>query len=186
MELKEAIMSRRSIRKFTDYYVNDEEIKEIIEAARWAPSWSNTQAWTFIIIREKNIIEQISDTFSKTNPARHCARTASVLIAACAKKGLAGCRSGTELTCINNWFMFDLGLAVQNLCLRAHDMGLATVIVGLLDHQSCKSIVSMPNDYEVVVIIPIGKSAEEDRKAPPRKTIDSMTYIDSFGKTFIS
>jgi nitroreductase len=186
MELKEAILNRRSIRKFTDYYVTDEEIKEIMEAARWAPSWSNTQAWTFVIIRDKSIIEQISGTFSKINPARQCAGTASALIAACARKGLSGCRGGTELTSLNNWFMFDLGLAVQNLCLRAHDLGLATVIVGFLDHQNCKRILTVPKEQEVVAIIPIGKPDESDRVAPPRKTIDSMTYLNEFGKPFIS
>lgn len=185
MELKEAILKRRSIRKFTDYYVTDEEIKEVIEAARWAPSWKNLQVWSFVVIRDRNIMEQISDTFSKTNPARQCAATASALIAACAKKGLSGCSNGIDATCLNNWFMFDLGLAVQNLCLRAHDLGLATVIVGLLDHQSCKSILSVPEDNEVVVIIPIGKSAEKDKTGPSRKTLDTMTYLDSFGKALI-
>jgi nitroreductase len=185
MELRDAILNRRSIRNFSDYYVTDEEIKEVIEAARWAPSWSNTQAWTFVIIRDKNVIEQISDTFSKTNPARHCARTASALIAACAKKGLAGSRNGVELTSLNNWFMFDLGLAVQNICLRAHDLGLATVIVGFIDHQNCKRILTVPNDFEVVAIIPIGKSDENNRIAPQRKTVGSMTYLDAFGKAFI-
>lgn len=51
MELREALMTRRSVRKFTDYNVTDEEINIILEAARWAPSWSNTQCWEFIVIR---------------------------------------------------------------------------------------------------------------------------------------
>jgi nitroreductase len=186
MELKQAILTRRSIRKFTDYYVTDEEIKEVIEAARWAPSWANTQSWTFIIIRDKNIIEKVTQTFSKINPARQCSRSASALIAVCAKKGLAGCRDGAELTSLNNWFMFDLGLAVQNLCLRAHDIGLGTVIVGLLDHQNCKIILSVPKDHELAAIIPIGKSDEKEKTAPMRKAINTMTHLDGFGNAFIS
>ncbi len=185
MEVKDAILNRRSIRKFTDYSVTDEEIKEIIEAARWAPSWANTQSWTFVIIKDKNTIKQISDTFSKMNPAKHAAESASALIAVCAKKGLAGCRNGAELTCLNSWFMFDAGLAVQNMCLRAHDLGLGTVIVGLLDHQTCKRIIELPKDHELVVIIPIGKSEEKEKTAPPRKKIETMAHLDSYGKQFI-
>ncbi|HPV42751.1 MAG TPA: nitroreductase family protein, partial [Spirochaetota bacterium] len=49
MELKEAILKRRSIRKFTDYQVTDAEIDELLEAARWAPSWANTQVWEFVV-----------------------------------------------------------------------------------------------------------------------------------------
>ena len=186
MELQDAILNRRSIRKFKDYFVTDDEIKQVLEAARWAPSWANTQVWSFVIIRDKDIIEQISDTYSKTNPARHCSRSASALIAVCAKKGLSGCRGGIELTPISNWFMFDLGLAVQNLCLKAHEIGLATVVVGLLNHLDCKRILTVPSDYEVAVIIPIGKPDEEDRKSPPRKAIETMTYLNEFGKPFIS
>ena len=186
MELQETILNRRSIRKFTDYFVTDNEIKQVLEAARWAPSWANTQVWSFVIVRDKNIIEQINETFSNTNPARSGSKSASALIAVCAKKGLSGCRGGAEITSISNWFMFDLGLAVQNLCLKAHEIGLATVIVGLLDHQFCKRIISVPGDYELAAIIPIGKSAESDRKTPPRKTIESMTYLNEFGKPFIN
>jgi len=81
--------------------------------------------------------------------------------------------------------MFDLGLAVQNICLRAHDLGLGTVIVGLLDHQTCKNIINIPKDHEVAVIIPVGKSAENNKTAPPRKSLDTMAHLNSFGQPFI-
>ena len=53
MEVRDAILTRRSVRNFTDYYVTDDEIDRLLEAARWAPSWSNTQSWEFIIIRDR-------------------------------------------------------------------------------------------------------------------------------------
>ena len=61
MELQEAILTRRSIRKYTDYYITNDELIQVIEAARWAPSWANTQVWSFIIARYKKIIESIND-----------------------------------------------------------------------------------------------------------------------------
>ena len=45
MELDEAIAGRRSIRRYTQDAVSDDEIAALIEAARWAPSWANTQSW---------------------------------------------------------------------------------------------------------------------------------------------
>ncbi|MBN2039908.1 MAG: nitroreductase family protein [Spirochaetes bacterium] len=185
MELQEAIFKRRSIRKFTDYYVTDDELKQIIEAARWAPSWANTQIWSFVIVRDKKKIEEITDTYSKSNPARSCSINASALIIGCAKKGTAGCRNGVELTALKNWFMFDMGIAVQNLCLKAHDIGLGTVIVGMLDHLKIKKILKVPDDHETVVSIPIGRSSDTDRKAPPRKELDQMMFIDNFGESFV-
>ena len=77
--------------------------------------------------------------------------------------------------------MFDLGLAVQNLCLKAHELGLGTVIVGLMDHEKCKEILSLPENYEVVVILPVGKPLETDKKPTPRKSLDEITYLNRFG-----
>lgn len=185
MELQQAITDRRSIRKFTDYYVSDDELVQVMEAARWAPSWANTQVWSFIIVRDKKIIEEITSAYSKSNPARTCSMGASAIIVACAKKSLAGCRNGVELTILTNWYMFDLGLAVQNLCLKAHEIGLSTVIVGMLDHSRVKKILSVPHDHEVVVTIPIGKSDDLDRKAPSRKSLDNMLFLNNYDKPFI-
>ena len=78
--------------------------------------------------------------------------------------------------------MFDLGLAVQTLCLRAHDLGLGTVVVGLMNHEACKKVLRVPDRHEVVAVIPIGKSAVPPREGPPRKVISEMVYINTFGK----
>jgi nitroreductase len=185
MELREAILKRRSIRGFTDYYVTDDELKEVIQAARWAPSWANTQTWSFIVARDKEIIEKIAGTYPEFNPARKCSISASAIIVVCAKKGVAGCREGRDITILQNWFMFDSGLAVQNLCLKAHELGLGTVIVGMLNHNELKNALSIPDDYEAIVAIPIGKPIEKDKKAPPRNPVDKILFLDKFGEPFI-
>jgi nitroreductase len=184
MELTEAIFKRRSIRKFTNYYVTDEEIKQILEAGRWAPSWANTQAWIFIVVRDKDIINKVTSTYSETNPARPCSFTASVLIAACAKKGISGCKDGVERTKFNNWFMFDLGLAVQNISLKTHELGLGSVIVGSMDHNKCNSVLSVQDEFEVVAIIPIGKPDSPATGKSSRKPLGTITYLNKFGEPY--
>ena len=145
MELQEAILKRRSVRKFTEDVVTDEELRQIFEAVRWAPSWANTQTWEFIVIRDKALIEKVTGTYAKNNPATKCSLTASALIVACAKTGISGCYDGKEVTAIKNWYMFDLGIAVQTLCLKAHELGLGTVVVGLMDHEACEKILTVPS-----------------------------------------
>ena len=61
MELMEAITHRRSVRKFTDYYVTDEEIREMLNAARLAQSWANTQVWEFIVVRDRDLIKKVTE-----------------------------------------------------------------------------------------------------------------------------
>jgi Nitroreductase len=182
MELQRAILERRSVRKFSEYYVTDEEIKAILEAARWAPSWANTQVWEFIVVRDRDLIEQVTGTYAENNPATKCSLAASVLIIGCAKIGVSGYKKGEKTTKFSDWFMFDLGMAVQNLCLKARELGLGTVVVGLMDQDRCKKVLSVPDEYELVVSIPVGRPAETVKKgATPRKDLKDFVYENSFG-----
>ena len=180
MELMEAVANRRSVRKFTDYYVTDEEIREMLNAARLAQSWANTQVWEFIVVRDRDLIKRVTESYSHGNRAAGCSMSASALIVACAKTGVSGTKGGEDKTKFSEWFMFDLGVAVQNLCLRAYELGLGTVIVGLMDHDACKQLLAVPERYEVVVSIPVGRpvTAETGR---PRKNLDECVYLNRFG-----
>jgi nitroreductase len=181
MELSEAILARRSVRKFTDHVVTDEELFAIMEAARWAPSWANTQVWEFIVVRDKGLIEQVTGTYVDMNPAIKCSLAASALIVACAKTGVSGCYGGQNMTKFTSWYMFDLGMAVQNLCLKAHELGLGTVIVGFLDHDACGELLNVPKDCEVVAVLPIGKPVAPPKSKPPRKNLKDFVYLNAFG-----
>ncbi|MCX7680081.1 MAG: nitroreductase family protein [Spirochaetes bacterium] len=181
MELKEAIYTRRSIRKFTEEMVTDDEIKEMLDAARFAPSWANVQPWEFIVVRDKSIIERITNTYSPNNPARKCSLACSALIVVCGKQHLSGYKDGAPVTRFDSWYMFDLGMAVQNLCLRAHDMGLGTVVVGFMNHDECRRILEVPAGYEVVAAIPVGKPAVVGKEGPPRRPLSEIVHLNKFG-----
>lgn len=184
MELNEAILYRRSVRKFTDYYVTDGEIRDVVEAAHNAPSWANTQVWEFIVVRERELIEAVTNTFSPTNPARPCSSTASAIIVACARTNVSGCKEGKERTKFHEWFMFDMGMAVQNLCLKVHEIGLGTVVVGSMDHDACAKLLNVPAGCEVVVALPLGKPEAPSGKGPTRKDLRACVYLDAFGEQY--
>ncbi len=182
MELQQAISKRRSIRRFTEDIVTDGELRQIFEAVRLSPSWANTQAWEFVVVRDKDLIAKVTGTYSPKNPATKCSLSASALIVACAKTGLSGCYDGKQSTKFDNWFMFDLGLATQTLCLTAHEMGLGTVVVGLMDQDACKKVIGLPDGYEVAAVIPIGRPAVEPKEGPARKAVSEFVHLDGFGK----
>ncbi len=181
MELRDALMTRRSVRKFTDYTVNDNEISEILSASRAAPSWANVQPWEFIVVRDPETIKQIAGTYVAMNPAAKCTLAASVVIVACARKNVSGFYDNKPSTRLGDWFMFDLGMAVQNLCLRAHDLGLGTVVVGYFDHEKCKSVLGVPDNCEVVTIVPVGKPAVAGKQGPPRRELKEFAHAEKFG-----
>lgn len=182
MEMKEAILTRRSVRRFTEDAVTDEELRQIFEVVRWSPSWANTQAWEFVVVRDRDLIAQVTGTYADKNPATKGSLAASALIAVCAKTGVSGCYGGKPSTRLDNWFMFDLGMATQTLCLTAHDMGLGTVVVGLMDHEACRKVIGLPDGYEVAAVIPLGRPAAAPKEGPPRKAVSDMVYLNTFGK----
>jgi len=186
MELTEAIMKRRSVRKFTEHFVTNTDLKKILEAARNAPSWANTQCWEFIIVRDPEIIRQVTETYSPANPARKCSASASVIIVACANVRLSGYKQGEASTKFPDWFMFDLGLSVENMCLAAHEAGLGTVIVGSLNHDECNRVLDVPEGFESVVAIPVGKPETTDKEGPRRKELKKFVHLDKFSEYFSS
>lgn len=185
MELQEAILKRRAVRRFTEDAVTDQELEQLFEAVRWSPSWSNSQVWEFVVARDRELIQKLTETYRMPkglNPATKCSQTASAPIVMCAKTGISGCYEGKESTKHANWYMFDLGIATQTLCLKAHEMGLGTVVVGLFDHDACNELVALPEGYESVAIIPIGRPAVEAKNGPARKAVADMVYLDAFGR----
>lgn len=190
MELFEAINTRRSIRRYTADPVDDDKVNKILEAGRWAPSWANTQCWRFVVVRDPEIKVRIGQTLrgvkiegkSVDNPATKAINTVPVLIVVCAEMNKSGCKPGDPasrdfVTDKGDWFMFDTALAVQNMVLAAHGLGLATVIMGSFDAPKVEEILGIPEGYRVVVLLPLGVPAWEG-KAPPRKTLDEIVVHD--------
>ena len=101
------------------------------------------------------------------------------MLALCAERERSGFYKGQAITKFGDWFMFDLGIATQSLCLSAHKLGLGTVIVGVFDHNRAKEILNVAEKYEVVVLIPLGYPAK-DSPAPRRREIKDFSHRDTF------
>ena len=138
MEALEAIKTRRSIRKYKTTPIDNNTLEQVLEATRWAPSWANTQCWRFILVRDVTIKDELANALISTktnahNPATDAIRNAPIVIVACAEIGRSGCYHGEPTTDKGvYWYMFDVALAMQNLALAAHALGLGTVHVVFL------------------------------------------------------
>ena len=179
MELMQAIRERRSIRKFDDRPVSDEVVAKLMEAVMFSPSWANTQCWELVQVKDPARREALRQTLSKGNPATKAVVSAPALFAICARLEASGYYNGKVTTKFGDWFMFDLGIASQNICLTAHALGLGTVIVGLFDHNKAAEILGVPEGYELVDMIPLGYPAKSP-EAPKRREVGEFTHHDSF------
>ncbi len=180
MDTLEAIRTRRSIRKFKPDPVDEQTLLKVMEAARWAPSWANTQCVRYVVVRDAAVKNELAATLTPTNPAGQAIRIAPVLIVACAELQRAGYYHGVSTTNKGDWFMFDVGIAMQNLCLAAHTLGLGTVHVGLFDAAKAEAILNVPPGYCVVSMTPLGYPDGEPRMNG-RKELAELVYYEKFG-----
>lgn len=177
-ELIDLIKERRSIRKYLERPVSENDLQQILEALRWAPSWANTQCWEVVVVRDPEVRARLQDMVpAKGNPAFKAVGMAPIVLVMCAKTQVSGYYKGLELTRFGDWMMYDLGLATQNLCLMAHSLGLGTVIVGVFDHAGVAEILDMPQGFEPVTLIPLGYPAKIGG-APNRKDVSDFLHLN--------
>jgi nitroreductase len=187
MDALEAIKNRRSIRKYKNDPVDDKTLAIVLEAARQAPSWSNTQCWRFVVIRDGVTRAALAETVVAVptlgaNPATNAIRTAPVVIVACAQKEISGYFNGKTATDKGEyWFMFDVALAMENLVLAAAALGLGTVHVGLFDNRKVAEIVGLPDNVCVVEMSPLGYP-EFQPNPRPRKEMAEIVFYEKFGQ----
>ena len=178
-EIMETILSRRSVRRYQEKDIPDDILNKLLEAARWAPSWANAQPLEVVVVKDKSIKERIQKTVSPRNPSTLAIVNAPVLLVICGQLKKSGYYNEQYPTKFGDWFMYDLGLATQNLCLAAHDSGLGTVIVGLFDHDRVGEVIKLPADHEVLVLVPLGYPDQEP-KPPRRRGRNEFVHYDTF------
>jgi nitroreductase len=180
MELMEAIKGRRSVRSYTSDLIPEGKLQKILEAIQWSPSWANTQCWEIVVVKEAETKKRLVETLTPTNPAREAITQAPVTLVVVAIEGKAGFKKGGPSTDKGDWYMFDCGVAMQNLCLSAHAEGLGTVIVGLFDAVKAAEILQVPPGKAVVALTPLG--FPERIPAPPkRKALAEFVYHEQYG-----
>lgn len=174
MTAKECITGRRSIRRFTDQPVSHELLTDIIATASFAPSWKNTQITRYIAVEgeTKEKLAQCTSTFPDNG---RIIADAPMVVAVTIIKGRSGFeRDGSYTTSRgDSWQMFDAGIASEAFCLAAYEQGLGTVILGIFDQEEASRLLEIPDERELIALIPIGYPAEAP-VAPKRKPVEDL------------
>lgn len=175
MELINAQKGRRSIRKYAPCVIKREEIEEIISAAQLAPSWKNSQTARFYVALSEDMKNLVRENLASFNRER--TENVGAYIVTTVVHGISGYASDGTGTHLGNGFeCFDNGLAVQNLLLKAYEMGYGTLIMGLYDEKKIREIFSIPENENVVVIIALGKG-DIDPEMPVRKDLNDIMKV---------
>ena len=167
MEFMEVISKRRSIRKYKPDTVSDANIEYVLEAARLSPSWANTHCWKFIVVKDKKVKDDLATA------GNGWIAQAPVVIAVCADPTKPGTKGDQQ------YYMLDIGIAMEHLILAAVDKGLGTCWIGAFDEAIAKKALGVPNNMRVVALTPLGHPAEEPNPRPRKQLLD-ITCFDKY------
>jgi nitroreductase len=147
MEALEAIMTRRSVRAFTDESVTDEQLETLLRAAMAAPSASNEQPWRIVATRDPDVLARWSNATPFSRPLAR------------ATLGLAMCGETVAITHSGFW-LDDCAAATQNVLLAAHAIGLGAVWIGVAPNKlmiaNVRRILKPPRNVTPFALIAIG------------------------------
>ena len=180
--MEDIILSRRSVRRFQEKPLEDHHLSDILEAARWAPSWGNLQCCELVVVKQNTIKSELAATLSAKNPATKCMANAPLVFAVCGNPQKSGYYKGKQVTRYEHWFLYDLGLVSQNICLKAWELGIGSVIVGSFDHKKAEKLLKIPEGYELVSLIPVGYP-DHKPPTPKRKEMNDFVHFDTFQNT---
>ena len=176
MDTQTCILTRRSVRKFTDEPVSHELLEKVVSLAAYAPSWKNTQISRYLAIEDPAIRNTIAEEYclpGANNPS--IIEGCPLLVAQTFVKNRCGYERDGSFTTDreDGWQYYDCGIAAQTFCLAAHDLGLATVIMGVFDRKRLQAYLQIPEDQELMALIAVGHPAEVG-PAPKRRDTDVL------------
>jgi nitroreductase len=129
-----------------------------------------------IIVKDAERKDALKQTLLPKNPAAKGFDQAPVLLVLLGERGKSGLYGESAATDKGDWYMFDLGIAAQNIALAAHSLGLGTVHVGAMDHKKAAEILAVPEGFEVVEILPLGHPAFGPKATPRKELTEFVTY----------
>jgi len=179
MNTTDCIKTRRSIRNYKEEQIPQEVIREVVDLARFAPSWKNTQIARYYVVQsaelKKKIAEECMMGFSfNTNTLN---KAPALVVVAYVEKRSGYERDGSFTTSKEDrWEMFDAGIATQTFCLAAAEKGLGTCIMGIFDEVKIAEAIALPDGQKVGAVLAIGYPVEEP-VAPARKEVEQLVQF---------
>lgn len=175
------IKDRRSVRKFKNEKVDRELMKEIVDIAKWAPSWVNYQIARYTLVDDEAIIAELANEgvngFVYNIDTLKNAKGVAVLSFVKGKSGKLGEEYATSMG--NIWEVFDAGIACQTFCLAAHAKGVGTCIMGVINEKSIAEIVNLPEDETVAALIVYGYEEGQHVAPTQRMAVEEiMRFVD--------
>ena len=177
MELQKVIETRRSVRKYdASRKVTKEQISEIVQAAIQAPSWKNSQTARYHAVLSDELTKtMLNDCLPEFN-AKNSEGAALVVTTFVANRAGFNREGQPDNEVGNGWGFYDLGLHNENFVLKAKEIGLDTLIMGIRDEKKIREVLQIPDAETIVAVIALGYGEQEPEMPKRKKPEDIVTY----------
>lgn len=180
MDVKEAITTRRAYRALEPAEITDTMIEDLAGYAQLAASCFNNQPWRMVFVRNSQMLSKLFGVMSKNN---RWVQGASLIIAVFSTR---------DFDCMlpdRDYYLFDTGMAIGSLILRATELGLVAHPIAGYDHEKAKALLNIPEGMTLITLVIVGKHApmstslltekqiETEKERPPRKPLEEFIRV---------
>ncbi len=202
MNLSELISNRKSVRKYLDKHISDEDLKSILEAGRLAPSWMNVQSWKFILIKS----QENKDLLSELSIGQQQVKNADALIVCIADTNaweeakithIKNPALNPSLQCENGLLirtMEQVIYPISYMMLTAESLGISSCIIGAMGNEitqiqpeiynKVKETLNLKDGQILSTIITLGYDANPSETVKQRKSFDDVISLEKIGNKF--
>lgn len=188
LSVSETLANRRSTRSFLDTPIEEAKLSTIMAAAQWSASATNTQPWRFILVRDPAAKQRVCTGLAPGNAAWAGRAPAFVVVCGRPEDSHYHMKEGKQ------FYLFELGLAVQSIVLQAHALGLVAHQMGNFTEDIVRDVMGIPDDYKVAVVVALGYRGPPDllptpelreREVAPRvrKDFSEVVLYDNWSNT---
>lgn len=162
MDFQELIKRRQSVRRYLiDKPIEDHKLERIIEAGRLAPSASNSQPWTFIIVDKDGPLQEVAKaTHGKLIGINKFVVQAPLLIVLVIEKPKFTTQIGGAIK-NKEYPLIDIGIAAEHMCLQAEEDGIGSCMLGWFDEKRIKNLLNIPRKKTIGLIISFGYAPDD-------------------------
>ncbi len=181
MSFQELVKIRQSTRRYSDREVEREKIGICLEAARLAPSASNSQPWKFIVVDDPGLKDKLAhQTYDSVLSFNKFVTQAPVIIGIVLEKPKLITRIGATIK-KREFPLIDIGIAAEHLCLQAIELGLGTCMLGWFNEKKVKKLLHIPEKKRIGLLISLGYPVDgyplrDKTRKPPAEVISYNSY----------
>ena len=181
MDFRDLVKARQSVRQYSSQPVENEKLDVCLEAARLAPSASNSQPWTFIVIQDPDMVARVAEQArGPLGTFNTFVSKAPVIVAIVMEKMKVFTKIGAEIK-DKEYPLIDIGIAAEHICLQAAELGLGTCMLGWFDEKATRKLLNVPGKKRIVLLITIGYAPDGYKlRTKIRKTREEVIRFDKY------